>query len=230
MKIPTMLSLLSIHIPKTAGTNFSEVLKTIFQDTIHYDYGTERDLVAARAINPIITADVAKFRKDCNVVHGHFHYLKYKETFGGVPVIATLRHPVDRVVSQYRHIAMHGERSVERHRLIMDGKMGVVHFSKFPFIGNAQACYLEGIEVEDLQQAIIQEHFSQTVKDFCKKVGFDPEHPQINKLVGSPINARKGKTWKSKALPIEPEDYAKIEANCGRDLDIYNRAVEKFVG
>ncbi|MEJ6502735.1 MAG: sulfotransferase family 2 domain-containing protein [Rhodobacterales bacterium] len=144
MKIPTMLSLLSIHIPKTAGTNFSEVLKTIFQDTIHYDYGTERDLVAARTINPIITADVAKFRKDCNVVHGHFHYLKYKETFGGVPVIATLRHPVDRVVSQYRHIAMHGERSVERHRLIMDGKMGVVHFSKFPFIGNAQACYLEG--------------------------------------------------------------------------------------
>lgn len=224
-----MLSLISIHIPKTAGTNFTETLKLIYGKRIHKDYGTERDMTAARLCAPEILADTASFRSEFDVIHGHYHYLKYKAVFPDVPVLATLRHPVGRVVSQYRHIALHGERKVERHRLIMDGEMDVVKFSRFRFIGNAQSVYLEGIAVDDLAHAIIQEHFTQTVVRFCAAVGFDPKHPRVQELVAKPINSREKSDWNTKAIPVDPAAYDEIEKYCGDDLSIYNRAVERFV-
>lgn len=224
-----MLSLISIHVPKTAGTNFIETLKLIFDERIYMDYGTERDLTAARTCASWIADDPAAFRQKFDVIHGHFHYPKYADVFGEIPVLATLRHPVSRVVSQYRHIALHGDRSVPRHRAIMRGDMDVVAFSRYRAIGNAQALYLDGIGVDGLSHAIVQEHFRQTVERFCERVGFDPKDPRIQKLVAEPINSRQSAAWTGKAIPVDPASYAEIERNCREDMAVYQRALERFV-
>lgn len=225
-----MLSLISIHIPKTAGTNFTKVLEHIYGITnIHLDYGTERDLVAARTCDPEILADPDSFRRNCSVVHGHFHYIKYKSVFPDVPVLATLRHPVARVVSQYRHIAMHGDPSNARHKMIMDGQLGLLQFAKIAHIANAQALFLEGIDIEDLDHAIIQEHFQHTVNGFCTRIGIDPTQPAIEDLVTRMINSRDQSAWDTKAQPIDPDMFHEIEKLCGRDLALYDRAVKRFV-
>ncbi|MCI2395752.1 sulfotransferase family 2 domain-containing protein [Aliiroseovarius sediminis] len=224
-----MLSLISIHVPKTAGTNFTETLRLIYGKRIHFDYGTERDLTTARTCAPDILANPAKFRTQYDVIHGHFHYPKYADVFADVPVLATLRHPVARVVSQYRHVALHGDRNNERHRKIMDGEMDVVRFSKFRFIGNAQSEFLKDLPVDQLFHAIIQENFAETVQAFCEKVGFDPNHPKIQALVAQPINSRKDKDWNTKAIPLDPTDYPKIEENCADDIALYNQALDRFV-
>jgi hypothetical protein len=224
-----MLSLISIHVPKTAGTNFTETLKLIYSGLIHMDYGTERDLTTARTCASEILAAPHAFRTQNEVIHGHFHYLKYKPVFPDVPVLVTLRHPVSRVISQYRHVALHGDRNIQRHNLIMTGQMDVVKFSKFRFIGNAQSVFLEGIAVNDLAHAIIQEHFGETVQRFCSAVGFDPMDSRVQKLIAKPINSREKNVWKTKAIPVEPEMAREIERNCGLDLEIYNRAVDRFV-
>lgn len=224
-----MLSLISIHIPKTAGTNFIETLKLIYGDRIHMDYGTERDLTTARTCAREILSDPEMFRTRCDVIHGHFHYLKYAQLFADVPILATLRHPVARIVSQYRHIALHGDCNVERHRLIMNGEMDVEKFARFHFIGNAQSIFLEGVGVDRLTHAIIQEHFAQTVERFCMAIGFDPKHPRVQELVATPINSRMNEKWNSKAIPVDPAAFPQLEKFCIDDLSIYNRALERFV-
>ena len=225
-----MLSLISIHVPKTAGTNFTETLRLIYGKRIHFDYGTERDLTAARTCAPSILAKPEKFRKKFDVIHGHFHYPKYAEVFGDVPVLATLRHPVARVVSQYRHVALNGDRNNDRHRKIMDGEMDVVEFSKIRFIGNAQSEFLKDMPIERLAHAIIQEHFAETVEAFCEGVGFDPNHPKIQALVAKPINSREDRAWDTKAIPLDPAVYPLIEENCADDIILYNQALGRFVG
>lgn len=221
--------LLSIHIPKTAGTNFSRTLEVLFGDRIHMDYGTERDLETARTCATEIKADPVGFAQRHDVIHGHYHYLKYRDLFPGAQTLATLRHPISRVVSQYRHIALHGDRNVVRHRMIMDGEMDLVKFSQFRFIGNAQSIFLEGLNIDDLTHAIIQEHFPATVERFCAAIGFDPKDKRIQKLVAKPINSRENQAWKSTAIPIDPDCFPMIEQHCQQDLDLYNRALERFV-
>ena len=226
-----MLSLISIHVPKTAGTNFIEILKLIYPpDRIHMDYGTERDLVAARTCAPEIAADPAAFARRIDVIHGHFHHPKYAGVFPGVPVLATLRHPVARVVSHYRHVALHGEMSVERHRLIMTGQMDLVAFSRFHFVGNAQSAYLEGLDIDDLDYAIIQEHFPETVARFCRGVGADPAHPDIVALTARSINSRESEEWATDAVPMDPAQFPEVEKNCALDMALYHRALDQFVG
>ncbi|MFD1881903.1 GSCFA domain-containing protein [Paracoccus pacificus] len=223
------LSLISVHIPKTAGTNFIQALALIYgKPAIHTDYGTERDLTAARTPAPEIVADPATFARNHRVIHGHYHYLKYKDLFPGVPVIATLRDPVKRVLSQYRHMALHGDPNNERHQKVMAGELDPVQLSRFRFVGNAQAAYLEGLGIENLAHAIIQEHYARTVQDFCTKVGFDPQHPRIQELVATPINSREDTAWDTKAVPIDPGMADEIRQNCAEDMAIYQRALERF--
>lgn len=221
--------LISIHVPKTAGTNFTQTLELIYGNRIHMDYGTERDLTAARTCAPEIAADPLGFAARHDVIHGHYHYLKYAGVYPDAPVLAMLRHPVARVVSQYRHIALHGDPEVGRHRQIMEGEMDVVKFSRFHFIGNAQSVFLEGIGVDDLAHAIIQEHLTRTVERFCAAVGFDPLDPRIQEYVAKPINSRENSEWASRAIPVDAASFTEIEKNCTEDLALYNRAVERFV-
>jgi hypothetical protein len=220
--------LISIHVPKTAGTNFTRTLEAIYGDRIHMDYGTERDLTAARTPAPEIANDPDAFAKRFDVIHGHYHYMKYQNVYPDAPVLATLRHPVARVASQYRHIALHGDRNVERHRLIMDGEMDIVKFSRFRFIGNAQAAYLEGLGIETLTHAIIQEHFPKTVERFCEAVGFDPKDKRVQSYVAKPINSREKSSWNTKAIPVDPATFPMIEKFCADDMAIYEKAVERF--
>lgn len=221
--------LISIHIPKTAGTNFTNTLQVIYGDRIHMDYGTEVDLVAARTPAPEIAADPAGFAARYDVIHGHYHYLKYANVYPDAPVLATLRHPVARIVSQYRHVALHGDRAVKSHQLVMDGQMDVVRFSRLPFIGGALAAFLDGVGVEGLTHAIIQEHFAETVERFCAAVGFDPKDPRIQQYVATPINSREQMGWDTGAIPVDPASYPEIEKNCPVDMAIYQQALARFM-
>lgn len=221
--------LISIHVPKTAGTNFTRTLETIYEGRVHLDYGTENDLVAVRTPAPEIAADPAGVARRIAVIHGHFHFPKYARVFPDAPVLATLRHPVARIVSQYRHVALHGDPASRQHRKVMSGEVDVVRFSAYPFVGNAQAIFLEGLGVEGLAHAIIQEHFAATVERFCEAVDFDPKDARIQRYLAEPINSRENVAWETDAIPVDPACFPEIERNCARDLELYRRAVDRFV-
>lgn len=103
---PSALRLISIHIPKTAGTSFRNTLCGVYgkDSVIRLDIGLDRD--ETRINEQIYTKSTLP--DETQVVHGHFAYPALTERFltdPSTPVITWLRHPVDRVVSNYFYLA-----------------------------------------------------------------------------------------------------------------------------
>ena len=96
--------LISVHIPKTGGTAFGELLARRFGSRLLRDYddrplahAAPRRLAAAIAAIP---AQPAR-RRGHDAVHGHFLALKYLGVRGDV--VTWLRDPAQRVLSRYHH-------------------------------------------------------------------------------------------------------------------------------
>ncbi len=222
--------LLSIHIPKTGGTKLKDLITEIYGDQLHLDYGTERDLDAARTCAPEIAADLSAFALKKQCIHGHYHYLKYKNLFADEKVIFVLRDPVKRVVSQYRHIALHGDKNVERHRLIMNGEMDIVHFSKFRFVGNAQSAYLEGMDIsKENYLPLFSENFRESVVKFLEWVEVDAsKYSKYVEKSDVSVNSRQGISLPPQVIPFDESSFEKIRANCQDDVRLYDTMLEKF--
>lgn len=102
---PTVLKLISIHIPKTAGTSFRNTLCGVYgkESVIRLDIGLDRDETRINEQNYTKAALPAGVQ----VVHGHFAIPALRERFEpdpSVPVITWLRDPVERVVSNYYYL------------------------------------------------------------------------------------------------------------------------------
>ena len=102
-----MVELISLHVPKCAGTAFRVALERAYGPAaLHMDY-------SASPANPCAQSNIDPegYEKDCvqipgrlapetRVVHGHFRIDKYHHV-GACPRITLLRHPVDRAISHY---------------------------------------------------------------------------------------------------------------------------------
>ncbi len=98
--------LLSLHIPKTAGTSFRNTLKSAYGDNqvLRVDIGLVSDELR---VEQKIHAD-RRLPIGARVLHGHFQVpelYKRLELPDNLPVITWLRNPVDRVVSNYYYLA-----------------------------------------------------------------------------------------------------------------------------
>lgn len=96
--------LISVHIPKTAGTAFGALLQTRFGARLLRDY-EDRPLShppLCRIACSLGQLPLARRRlRGYDAVHGHFLALKYLAARGDV--VTWLRDPVQRVVSRYEH-------------------------------------------------------------------------------------------------------------------------------
>ena len=96
--------LISVHIPKTAGTAFRDLLSRRFGDRLLTDY-SDRPLshgTPVRWLRAAHGAWRAKTRlQGYEAVHGHFLAFKYSHV--DAPMVTWLRDPVQRMVSRYQH-------------------------------------------------------------------------------------------------------------------------------
>jgi hypothetical protein len=118
--------IVSIHIPKTAGTSLGVVYDRCFNRRVFYDY---EDYFKPQVVSKAV-ADNARFiESHFKVVHGHFLAQKYFPVFPTAKYVAVLRHPVDRVISQYAHELNEHSSAAWYHNDIVSGKMSIVDFA-----------------------------------------------------------------------------------------------------
>ncbi|MEO6713928.1 MAG: sulfotransferase family 2 domain-containing protein, partial [Mycobacteriales bacterium] len=120
---------ISIHIPKTAGTALAYIFDYGSGRRILYDYSddysnaTMDDLAWWTAHKPFI-------ERQFDFIHGHFFYRKYAELFAADGVfLACLRHPVERIISQFNHVYFEANPHDWQYQAIRDDGLTVVDFA-----------------------------------------------------------------------------------------------------
>ena len=114
--------LISVHIPKTAGSSFRAGLKDRFGERLLLDYGDGpvSGSVPARwrrLRNAVrVRWQAESLLKEYDVVHGHFVASKYSFLETRVGLCAFFRDPVERIVSAYRYSSRNRRPGTRFHR------------------------------------------------------------------------------------------------------------------
>jgi hypothetical protein len=175
------LQLISIHIPKTAGTSFRNTLCGVYgQDAVvRLDIGLIRQETMIREQ----VYDAPELPPGIAVLHGHFSYPRLTERFPidpALPVITWLRDPVERVISNYFYLAkrLAEELNEEGRGLNILNRMQrtLLEYARYEPAQNRISKFLEGLALEDLHFVGLVEHYDEDLARLATLMGW-PEVP-----------------------------------------------------
>ncbi|TVQ43164.1 MAG: hypothetical protein EA362_11785 [Saprospirales bacterium] len=213
------LELLSLHIPKTAGTSFRNILKEVYGEdaVVRWDINN-RGVVR---LNESIYSD--KELPNARVLHGHYVYSDLKKMFdfdeNSIHRITWLRHPVKRVISNYFYLEsrLHEILKEEQRNLNILSKMqrSLVEYARDEKNRNRQYKFLEGISLGEFDFVGIQEDFELDLKEIALVLNWD----KIPKLL-----YQNKTSAKKKELPKEIIE--EIEVLNSLDMELYQNALQ----
>jgi hypothetical protein len=219
-----------LHIPKTGGTTFYEMLLNLFPNYEQYKVPDQDSRETLVDLYPNQLDNV-------KVVRQHFGYNFYKYLPRKPIYLTFLRHPVSRLHSLYKHI-----KRVDNHKFhdqIVKENVSFLEFMQGDFNvtqDNAQVNMLSGLPVkhaslrpkdayEISKMRLIefaffgfQEHYDESVKLFFDT--FD-----LEKIDYKPLNVA---PTKSGSNEIEKKAVELVEEKNEYDIKLYNFAVELF--
>jgi hypothetical protein len=216
--------IISVHLPKTAGTSFAAALER------HYGVALRRDYTDL----PINTPPCARNRaavRDCLAnadndfagvacIHGHFLPLKYlllASSRPDVSFVTWLRDPIDRAVSHYWfwRNTYDPERASPLHRRMMQEDWSLERFCLGTEVRDLYSQFLFGFPLENFSFVGITEFYAQDFTWWAQRVLGE---------VGPPdrLNVADSTAQRDKILPSLR---AAIEVHHARDMELYRRAL-----
>lgn len=216
---PKVSFFVSIHIPKTAGTTVATVLDRALFRRVLFDYPAQQDYYKP---DPLLKKN-SKFITDWfSGIHGHFCAERHLSTFGSAKFIATVRHPIDRIVSQFLHEYNDPGLDSSWHKLIRSGELGLVDFAAQDGIGNAMAKHLDGLDVNSYDLLLVSENIDLSLHilnyvvgnlDLTQHFGVPPVFPRLNTRMARP-----------EQLEIDQKTRSEIFNRAAEDVEIYKAA------
>lgn len=217
--------IVSIHMPKTAGMTFGELLGRAFKQRLMLDYEDHAAFRSPEALAQC-AANAARMRarRDeliaaYDVIHGHFVADKYAGLFPDGRFIAFFRDPYHQAISHYRFL----QRTTHLPHPVVgafhDAKMTPAEFICWEATKNPQAMLLGRVPLDDLAMVGLQEEFPRSLALFKATFG----HP----LEGSVFNNIDPSRDEGDGA-IDAETRKLIEVHRAEDIDLYRRAKERF--
>ena len=155
--------LVSVHVPKCAGTSFRQILYAVYGARIWFNYGTVFSQEQARP-------DLVPPRT--SVIHGHFLADAFDRLFSERKLLTWVRHPVERVVSNYQHFLRAPDMRDDCCRAIYERKLGLRGFADLDWMRNMATRYLANKPVEDFEFIGITDCFEQSIEHFYRTFGY----------------------------------------------------------
>jgi|HubBroStandDraft_5_1064220.scaffolds.fasta_scaffold227575_2 hypothetical protein len=205
------MMLISVHVPKCAGTSFRHVLHAIYGSEIWYNYGTIFSREQARGE---LVPSGAK------IIHGHFIADSFDGVFPDRQLLTWVRHPVERLVSNYYHFLRAPDMRDDCCRALHERKLSLREFADLDWMQNLATRYLAGKPVSDFQFVGITEQFEESMLHFSRLLGFR----NVMKLPRENTNPDR----RSERYALSPEDRAYILERNAADLAWYEQAVARL--
>lgn len=213
--------IVSIHIPKTAGTSFREGLKRQFGRRLLTDYGDRplSDSISDRW-RRLKTLMKVRSRADdlvanYDAVHGHFIATKYFPLGDRAVFCAFFRDPVERVVSHYRHVLRNPnpDNPVWAH----GGPTGMTlgQYASLPRQQRVYALFTSGLPMDRFTFVGLTEEYKTSLDLFQAIFGVDIEYHHVNVDERVPDN-------------IPPDELTTVKASQHMNYRIYDAARRRF--
>lgn len=226
--------LVSLHLPKTAGTSFAAALAGGFAGGYRTDYADLPMQQPRWARRRQALAGARRLRaggglRGVRCVHGHFLALKYRLALagGGARFVTWLRDPVERLASHYqfwrRDYAGDDPAQPLRNRVVAEDWT----FERFALgreLRDVYAEYLWGVPLSRFEFVGITERYDEDLEAFARRyldggaTGVTVAHALANPARGD------GR------YRIDPGLRRRIEAHHARDVALYRQALARRGG
>lgn len=214
-KISNQVELVSLHIPKTAGTSFRNILKDVYGPghVARLDIRRNTELNGKKL-------NSSKLKSGIKVIHGHFSYQKLIEQFDikeDTPVITWLREPAERVISNYYYLdkILRKELNEEKKDLNILAKMEktLLEYAATEANRNRMSKFLDGITPEEFFFIGFTNHYEEDLAVLARLLNWDNYS-----LIKQNITGKKP--------DVDASTVEQIKALNEADYDIYNKALK----
>ena len=216
--------LISIHLPKTAGSSLGTTLKEWFGNRLPLDYG---DLIGDESAQSMthrakrktaMLGKVSEISTAFDAIHGHFYAHKYFDALPSADFAVLMRDPFSRIPSYYDYL-----KRCHHHRnplvvAIRKSEMSLDTFIRWDYMCNLCSRLLYPLNVEQLWFIGIQEHYGQSLQLLAAMLG----RKAPDKLARVNTNPELGR------YKLTADQHQSIQDNHGEDIDLYRRAQERF--
>jgi hypothetical protein len=145
---------ISIHVPKCAGTSFRNILSDQFGSRLWLNYGS---IFTAADFRPELIPETTA------CIHGHFLGDAFDSVVPRPRYMTWVRHPVDRVVSNYYHCLRSPDLRDDCCRRLHEEKLSLRAFAELDWMQNLATRYLAGKAIETFDFVGIAERFDDSL-------------------------------------------------------------------
>lgn len=220
-KSGAQIELLSVHIPKTAGTSFRKTLTEVYGENavLRVDLPPKSQIDPEDPFDPL----KGKIKKDVRVLHGHFNAKRLREFYPAIPTDVTMitwvRDPVDRVISNYYYLRQRIREEIEQNTTLNVGITNrmvktLMEYAIQEVARDRMAKFLEGTALEDFAFVGVQEQYTQDLRYLAKLLDW-PDYTEFFHNVT--VN---------KYEEIDAATREEIRALNPRDWELYQTAVQ----
>ncbi|OOG40366.1 sulfotransferase family 2 domain-containing protein [Rhodanobacter sp. C05] len=171
------MTIISLHLPKTAGTSFGKSLSLHFGARYRPDYGDQaisKPVLQRRESALAAGMEIAEQGLgDCECVHGHFLPVKYLPLAARreLTFVTWMREPVARIISHYYYWqeSYDEKTAAPHHRQVIEQRWTLEQFCLSEQFRNIYTQYLWSFPLENFAFIGTSENYQEDLQEFCRR-------------------------------------------------------------